>query len=92
LRTVNAQFLILNSQFSIIKMRIYKILPLIVLYLTTFLETAQAQTDNVDFMHSIGKIYAVVAVIVLIFLGIIAFLIYLERRISRMENQIINKE
>ena len=51
-----------------------------------------AQTKSADFMQSIGKIYAVVAVIVLIFLGIIAFLIYLERRISRMENQIINKE
>jgi len=89
---VNAQFSMLNFQCSIIKMRIYKILPLIILYLTTFLETAQAQAESVDFMHSIGKIYAVVAVIVLIFLGIVAFLIYLERRISRMENQIINKK
>ena len=73
-------------------MKFQKIFILTFLLLLTFLETGLAQAENADFMQSIGKIYAVVAVIVLIFLGIIAFLIYLERRISRMENQIINKK
>lgn len=70
----------------------FKILPLTILFLTTILTTATAQAESGDFMRSIGKIYAVVAVIVLIFIGIVAFLIYLERRIARMEDQIINKE
>ena len=73
-------------------MRYYKILNLTILFLISFLGTAFGQAESVDFMRSMGKIYAVVAVIVLIFLGIIAFLFYLERRISRMENQIIKKK
>jgi len=38
-------------------------------------------------MRSIGKIYVVVAVILAIFAGIIIFLIYLDRKISRLEKQ-----
>ncbi len=41
--------------------------------------------DNPDFMRSIGKIYVVVAVLLAIFVGIIVFLIYLERKISQLE-------
>ena len=48
----------------------------------------QAQAENQDFMRSIGKIYVVVAVIIAIFLGIILFLVYLERKLTKLENQI----
>jgi hypothetical protein len=47
-----------------------------------------APTENVDFLRSIGKIYVVVAVLVAIFLGIVIFLILLERKISKLETQI----
>ncbi|MEM0992671.1 MAG: CcmD family protein [Bacteroidota bacterium] len=47
-----------------------------------------AQTDSPDFMRSIGKIYVVVAVIVVVFIGIIAFLIYLDRKLTKLEDQI----
>ena len=70
----------------------FKIFSLLCLLLTTGLNTATAQSTDVDFMRSIGKIYAVVAVIVLIFIGIVFFLIYLERKLSRLENQIINRK
>ncbi len=50
--------------------------------------TAIAQVENPDFMRSIGKIYAVVAVIITIFIGLIIFLIYLERKLSKLEAQI----
>ena len=46
-----------------------------------------AQAESPDFFRSIGKIYVVVAVIAAIFIGIVIFLIYLERRISKLENQ-----
>ena len=65
-----------------------RIISLLCLFLTNFNNTATAQAENADFMRSIGKIYAVVAVIVLIFIGIILFLIYLERKLSKLENQI----
>ncbi len=58
------------------------------LLLTGCLQSILAQSGNTDFLRSIGKIYVVVAVIVLIFIGIIAFLIYLERKLTKLENQI----
>lgn len=47
-----------------------------------------AQNDSEDFMSSIGKIYVVVAVIVAVFIGIVLFLLYLDRKITKLENQI----
>lgn len=47
---------------------------------------------NQDFLRNIGKIYVVVAVIVIIFIGIILFLVILERRIHKIEKQIIDNE
>ena len=50
-----------------------------------------AQGENPDFMQSIGKIYVVVASIVATFIGIVLFLIFIERRLSKLENQINDK-
>ena len=47
-----------------------------------------AQPDNQDFMRSIGKMYVVYGVIVVIFAALIIFLIYLDRRLTKLENQI----
>jgi uncharacterized integral membrane protein len=46
-----------------------------------------AAPQEQDFFRSSGKIYVVVAVIGIIFVGIIAFLIWLETRLSRLEKQ-----
>ncbi|MCP4438929.1 MAG: CcmD family protein [Aureispira sp.] len=40
-----------------------------------------------DYMNNMGKIYVVVGVLTIIFVGIIFFLIYLERKVARLENQ-----
>jgi len=64
---------------------------LFVILLVTFLCTTNsllAQSENVDFMRSIGKIYVVVAVIVISFIGMVAFLFYMEKRLTKLENQI----
>ena len=50
-----------------------------------------AQSSNPDFFRSIGKIYVVVAVIVAMFIGIVIFLIYMERKLTKLENQINEK-
>lgn len=50
-----------------------------------------AQND-VDFMRSMSKMYVVVAVIAVIFLGIVIFMIYIDRRLTKLENQIKNHE
>ena len=41
-----------------------------------------------DFLRSIGKMYVVVAVIVVIFLGLALYLWRLDRRLTELEDQI----
>ena len=49
---------------------------------------ANAQSGSTDFMRSMGKMYVVVAVILAVFIGIVVFLVYLDRRLTKIENQI----
>ena len=58
------------------------------LIILTLFSTLQAQSGDTDFMRSTGKIYVVVAVILAIFAGLVVFLIYLDRKLTRLENQI----
>jgi len=58
------------------------------LVLVCLVTIANAQSSGSDFMRSTGKIYVVVAVIVAIFFGIVAFLMYLDKKITKLENQI----
>ncbi len=48
--------------------------------------------EDMDFMRSMGKMYVVVAVILAIFIGIVVFLVSLDRKITKLENQIIDNE
>lgn len=57
-----------------------------------FIPVLLCQGENNDFMRSTGKIYVVVAVIAVIFFAIVGFLIYLERRISKLEKTQNNGE
>ena len=45
-----------------------------------------------DFMRSIGKIWVVVAALLIIFFGILAFLYFIERRISKLEKEFDNEQ
>lgn len=47
--------------------------------------TTVSQPEMADAMFANGKIYVVVVVLAIIFAGIIGFLIFLERKISRLE-------
>ncbi len=40
-----------------------------------------------DFMHSMGKMYVVVAVVTLVLIGIFSYMIYMDRKISKLENR-----
>jgi succinate dehydrogenase/fumarate reductase cytochrome b subunit len=56
----------------------------------TGLKTFAQEANNVemaDAMRSNGKIYVVVAVLVVIFLGMIIYLINLDRKISKLEKE-----
>jgi hypothetical protein len=61
--------------------RIYYILIFTLFPLLTF---AQDKGAN-DFFGNIGKIYVVVGVLMILFVTMIGFLIYLERKLTRIE-------
>jgi CcmD family protein len=46
---------------------------------------AGAQTEMADTMRANGKIYVVVVVLGTIFAGIFGYLVYLDRKITRLE-------
>ena len=67
--------------------------PLFILLFSIFFPfSLLAQGSDSDFMRSIGKIYVVVAVVVAIFIGLIIFLIYLDRKLTKLEQQIKENE
>ncbi len=81
----------INNQKSAIVMRgllsSFKKLSLSLVFI--LIATAmQAQSSSPDFFQSIGKIYVVVVVVLISFLGIVFFLIYLERKLKRLEEEV----
>lgn len=50
---------------------------------TTFAQ----DVEMADIMHENGKIYVVVGVIAIIFVGLLVYLISLDRRLSKMEKE-----
>ena len=54
-----------------------------------FYSLAQApeKVEMAEGLRSSGKIYVVVGVIAVIFLGIATYLIYMERRLSKLEKE-----
>jgi CcmD family protein len=48
---------------------------------------AASEIDMADKMRSDGKIYVVVAVLSIVFVGIILFLVRLERRLNKLEKE-----
>jgi len=64
-------------------------LKIILLLVTIFVfQTAYAQVDaEPDFLRSVGKIYVVAAVTVVILLTLFVYMIILDRKISRIEKR-----
>jgi CcmD family protein len=63
-------------------------LALIILTLALLLPGHSVWAGNGDFMRETGKIYVVVAVLLVIFAGIALSLFRIDRKISNMEHQI----
>ena len=70
------------------KHRINWLLCLLLFSITPLL--AAQEGPGMDFMRSTGKIYVVVAVIVVGFIGLICFLFYMDKKSTKLEDQIIN--
>jgi len=57
----------------------------------TFIPAILFAQSNLDFLRSTGKIYSVVAVICVLFLGIVLYLIRLEKKIKNLEEKSNNE-
>jgi CcmD family protein len=62
-----------------------KIISFLVVLLTSFNLFAQEEVQMADQMRADGKIWVVVAVIAIVFVGIIVYLVLLDRKISKIE-------
>jgi CcmD family protein len=60
----------------------------LILILALLLPGVPAWAGGDDFMRATGKIYVVVAVIVVIFLGLAFYLFRLDRKLTNLEHQI----
>ena len=65
-----------------------KIISLIIILLTSFNLFAQEEVQMADQMRADGKIWVVVAVIAVVFVGIIVYLVLLDRKISKIEKSL----
>ena len=73
----------------------YKSLLFATLFFVSIFVMAQNSVDKIgmaDTLRSSGKIYVVVGVLVIIFLGFTAFLVMTDKKISRLEKEMKNKK
>ena len=56
--------------------------------LIPFMSLSQPVFAEGDFLRSMGKIYVVVGVLLMIFIGIVIYLISLDRKLTKLETQI----
>lgn len=60
-------------------------LSIILLFIAAFAQAQETQPEMADLMRSNGKIYVVVLVLATIFAGIVAYLVRLDRKITKIE-------
>ena len=73
-------------------MGFYKILAFALLLISNVAMAQGADVEMADAMRSNGKIYVVVAVLVLILAGILFYLINTERRLGKLEKDLEDKK
>jgi CcmD family protein len=76
-------------------MKYFKLLkyPLLLLAIILFPALTLAQEiEMADVMRSNGKIYVVVAVVAVVLIGLLVYVALLDRKVSRIENELNNKQ
>jgi CcmD family protein len=64
----------------------YILLAALILVFQPFSQ-AQSEVEMADLMRADGKIYVVVVVLLIIFIGLIVYLINLDRKVSKLEKK-----
>ncbi|WP_421753213.1 CcmD family protein [Croceimicrobium sp.] len=65
-----------------------KINLLAVFLLPFFLQAQNAKPEMAEFFRSNGKIYVVVAIMSIIFLGVVFYLVHLDRKINKLKKSL----
>ncbi len=65
---------------------------LIAFFILQLLWFNHISAQGLDFLRSTGKIYSVVAVILVIFIGIVVFMFRLDNKLTKLEKQIKNEQ
>ena len=69
------------------KKKVCAIIVFLLFSTMTFAQTSSQPTEMTDLMRSNGKIYVVTAVIITIFAGIILYLVRIDRKMRRLEQE-----
>ena len=73
-------------------MKLIRILFVFLMFSTSFLLHAQQEVEMADKLRADGKIYVVVAIILVIFIGIVLYLFSIDRKVSRLEKRFPEKK
>lgn len=68
-----------------------KYILFIILFLTQTLLFAQENVEMADALRAEGKIYVVVTILVLILIGLITYLVIIDRKVGRLEQRLKDK-
>jgi CcmD family protein len=71
--------------------KLVKFLLSIVLLATASLTASAQDAEMADAMRSEGKIYVVVAIVSVILLGLVGYLVFIERKVSNLEKRLPQK-
>ncbi len=63
-----------------------------ILFVILSINLLSAESGSIDFLRSTGKIYSVVAVIAVIFIGLVWYLFRLDNKLTKLEKEIYNEE
>lgn len=68
--------------------RLYERIALAFSFFLSFTASAQNEVAMADAMRENGKIYVVVAIVAIIFAGIVVYLISIDRKTARLQKQL----
>lgn len=69
-----------------------KLLTALLSLFTALTAQAQADVEMADTMRSEGKIYVVVGIILIVLVGLIVYLVLMDRKVSRLEKQLSDRQ
>ena len=72
--------------------KMYKTTLMLLLAMLPISLFAQPEVEMADTLRSDGKIYVVVAIMLVIFLGLIGYLFLMDRKVTRLEKKMTEKD